>query len=1141
MPDPAPAARVTDQVKHSEARAFRFWGAVGGALLGAAIIGGAAALEIVSFGAATPLIVVVGTVMIAGGGIAGLSSAAANVAADWGSKIPGPIEGPIVTGIPSILIGTGPDKHAAAYLGSRVSCDRHKHGGATAMEQAIGIAEDVGLGLLKDAATVASYGLYGGGKFSPGQDVSQGVADAEEQHGDLEQIVQGSVSVLLGRGRFHAARFGDKGTCGFTVGQGCASVLIGGETVTDGTIGDGDDPDKGITDAIGEWGGYVALAGVFLVTLPVSFPAAILETYIGYNEGQLQGEVVNALFSDQESRDKANLALAMIPVFHGMARIRRGGGHAGAEETAGGHGGAESESGTGPKDGGATHTGGGDPTGAGDAHDAAPPTGEAPAPTAEAPHAPTDEAPHAPTAEAPPADNPVHQIDQNDGGGHSTEATPDAPGSETPRRGAGADDAPGDGAGQSQAAKDKAFQERAAARTQAVREGSSNRVRKGGGNVAASEFTPEPGSQMADGAGKYEPSVSGGTAHTYGERVSKSTGERANPTEPGTGDLAHTTRPLKEPGQHEGPRANDSEIKQMEALKRDLDANPNMRGTLDIYSDPNDPCTSCKEASEKFNDAYKGRARVRIHTPDGKVFEKGGAPLDAPPSGPRGARDPLVQQGERAGGAPGNGPGADIDTGGTGEGGARAADAPPENSFPGQQSGNNCAPQSARQIIAEATGTHLSESEAADLAQSTGAYDPATGTRAGGEADILNAAGVPAENQPGTPRNIQNALRQGKGVITGHRAADLWPGDPNFPEGQAVPADMGHAVHTTGLVRDAQGNVTHYKINDTASGTEGRLVPADQYENSLDGGPATVTKAQIRPASNFRPGDDAPAEPTTGGAPTRWRSAAPGEAPRAPGDAPPADRAPGDAPPRDRAAEDGAARASNPDRLVQQGDVPGGKMGGEGEDGQGGADTGPTVPPGDSLGGHADAPADGEGAGSRVGTGDGDQTVPLGDRPVGETGKRAGSVGGKPDAEEVSPETIASRQETARNFYKDTGWSDAKIKQHMAGIDFTKPVDVVTLSKGTAVEQWIHPKYGLGNYFADPSTPASKLGIWQGERVQTPLTMTQDVPALKSTAEPVIDTWSDAGPPVVPHATEGGGTQYFTLPSAPGGQIAVLR
>ncbi len=961
MPN-APAARVTDQVKHSEAQDYRFWGAVGGALLGLAIIGGAAALEVVSFGAATPLVVVVGTVMIAGGGIAGLSSAGANVAANMGRHVPGPVEGPIVTGIPSILIGTGPDKHAAAHLGSYVSCDRHKHGGATAMEQAKDVAEDVGVGLLKDVASVATFGLYGGGKFSPAQDVSQGVADAEKEHGDLEQIVQGSVSVLLGRGRFHAARIGDQGTCGFTVGQGCETVIIGGDSVTDGTIGDGDDPYKGVTDAIGEWGGYVALAGVFLVTLPVSFPAAILETYIGYNEGQLQGEIVNALFSDQESRDKANLALAMIPVFHGMSRMRRSG-HGGVEETGGARGGGpEGESGSGPENGGATHTGEGDPTAAGDAHDAAPPP---PAPAGDAPHAPGDAA-HAP-GDAPPSDNPVHQFDKNNGG---------APTPDTPNRGASAGGTPDEGAPREspQAARDKAFQERSASKVGDARDSmrDKDRLNRGGEprNMAASEFNPAPGNKMAEGAGNYEPSVSGKKSPRYGEPDPRS-GQRPNQTETGTGDLADTTRPINKPGQHSESRATDSEIKQMEAFKADLDANPGMRGTLDVYSDPRAPCDSCQEAAEKFNDANAGRARVRIHTPDGEVFDKGGRPIDPPPgspeAGPRGARDPLVQQGPHDGGMSGDGPGADIDTGGTGEGGASRAAGPPQNSFPGRQSGNNCAPQSARQIIAEATGTHLSEAEMGDLAQKTGAYDPETGTRAGGEADILNAAGIPAEAQPGTPRNIQNALRQGKGVITGHRAADLWPGDPNFPEGTSVPEGMGHAVHTTGMVRDAQGNVTHYKINDTGTGSEGRLVPAEQYHASLDGGPATVTRGQIRPASDFRPAAEPVADPITGEAPR-----APGEAPRAPGDAPPGDRAPTEGePPQDRPTDPagdrapadpspagletpadpetpGAGQASEGDPLVQQGAHDGGMEGGEEEDG--------TTRPG---GGAAEAPSRG--------------------------------------------------------------------------------------------------------------------------------------------------------------------------------------
>ncbi len=48
------------------------------------------------------------------------------------------------------------------------------------------------------------------------------------------------------------------------------------------------------------------------------------------------------------------------------------------------------------------------------------------------------------------------------------------------------------------------------------------------------------------------------------------------------------------------------------------------------------------------------------------------------------------------------------------------------------------------------------------------------------------------------------------------------------------------------MVRDASGNVTHYVINDTGTGTSGRMVPADQFHQSLDNGPAVVTDAPIR-------------------------------------------------------------------------------------------------------------------------------------------------------------------------------------------------------------------------------------------------------------------------------------------------------
>ena len=156
--------------------------------------------------------------------------------------------------------------------------------------------------------------------------------------------------------------------------------------------------------------------------------------------------------------------------------------------------------------------------------------------------------------------------------------------------------------------------------------------------------------------------------------------------------------------------------------------------------------------------------------------------------------------------------------------------------FPGKQNGNNCAPQSCQQIIRNAKGRNLSEAEMEQLAQGTGEYNPALGTTSGGEAKILQAGGVPAHTEANTPANIQNALGKGRGVVSEHDADKLWGNN------QAG----GHAVQPTGVVRDANGNVTHYVINDTGTGQAGRLVPRAQYEDSLlPHGQATVTDNPI--------------------------------------------------------------------------------------------------------------------------------------------------------------------------------------------------------------------------------------------------------------------------------------------------------
>jgi uncharacterized Zn-binding protein involved in type VI secretion len=160
-----------------------------------------------------------------------------------------------------------------------------------------------------------------------------------------------------------------------------------------------------------------------------------------------------------------------------------------------------------------------------------------------------------------------------------------------------------------------------------------------------------------------------------------------------------------------------------------------------------------------------------------------------------------------------------------------------QRNFPERQSWYNCGPQSCQQIVRSATGKNIAEMEMEQIAVNTGVYSRARGTVAGGEAAILKAAGVPAHAEPCAPQNIQRALDQRKGVVSGHNTDLLWS-DPSV-RGNT------HAVHTTGLVRDANGKVTHYVINDTGTGEAGKLIPAKQYEGSLDGGPIVVTDGSI--------------------------------------------------------------------------------------------------------------------------------------------------------------------------------------------------------------------------------------------------------------------------------------------------------
>ncbi|HEY5603543.1 MAG TPA: PAAR domain-containing protein [Gammaproteobacteria bacterium] len=146
-----------------------------------------------------------------------------------------------------------------------------------------------------------------------------------------------------------------------------------------------------------------------------------------------------------------------------------------------------------------------------------------------------------------------------------------------------------------------------------------------------------------------------------------------------------------------------------------------------------------------------------------------------------------------------------------------------------QQSYGNCGVESARQIMDVASNARNEIDVLQDAINNGNAgYDPdptqVGGTSPQGRQNILKNNGVNSHLENQTVGNIQQAVIEGKGVITSHAARVLW-GDRRV--------SGNHAVLTTGVKYDASGKVSHYVINDTGTGQGMRNVPATQYENSL--------------------------------------------------------------------------------------------------------------------------------------------------------------------------------------------------------------------------------------------------------------------------------------------------------------------
>ena len=120
-------------------------------------------------------------------------------------------------------------------------------------------------------------------------------------------------------------------------------------------------------------------------------------------------------------------------------------------------------------------------------------------------------------------------------------------------------------------------------------------------------------------------------------------------------------------------------------------------------------------------------------------------------------------------------------------------------------------------------------------------------------------------------------------------------------------------------------------------------------------------------------------------------------------------------------------------------------------------------------------------------------------------------------ASAVRAEIGIARQGIASAFYEKAGFAADKAFEHMEGINFSKPVEAMTLKKGTVIQQWVG-EGGIGNYFITLKNGATKnLGIPNyEERSLQQYILSEDVNVLKSTAAKY-------------KGYSGGGIQFFSV------------
>jgi hypothetical protein len=159
------------------------------------------------------------------------------------------------------------------------------------------------------------------------------------------------------------------------------------------------------------------------------------------------------------------------------------------------------------------------------------------------------------------------------------------------------------------------------------------------------------------------------------------------------------------------------------------------------------------------------------------------------------------------------------------------------------------------------------------------------------------------------------------------------------------------------------------------------------------------------------------------------------------------------------------------------------------------------------------------------------------------------------EGKDITPETVINqRKQFAYDFYKKYGMADADIANHMMGIDYTKPIEIIKVppdglgENGNELYQFTkvntNGKTLRGKYYTDnPLNTPNELGISDKYNVvdenwnktgevktvtQEKVIIDKPLEGLRSTSAKIDDKWSlkDQAVP-----TDGGGSQIYLPPN----------